>query len=124
MKHLTLETSKRLQEAWILEWVETDYRYWEHYSWWWSLIEWCDWDCDTYWIVWDIPAPNLEEAIELLPKKIWDKVLTINPASRWDRVYYEKNYEIQHEIIWKTLIKTIEKMLIYLLDNNLIWKKK
>ncbi len=75
---------------------------------------------------------TLEEAIELLPDFIKDKDLRDGYVSIWKMDWeYDIKYsywvwedeETIVEFIWKTLLEAIEKMLEYLINNNLLWNK-
>lgn len=132
-KVLSLETCKRLQDRWLLDDIETEYLY---------IYEFLE--PNKYEIIKTdgyctlnpiIKAPNLEEAIELLPKKLeFENIpvyLEIFPYKnlwcicyRYDKTIFDllnDNQECQ-VWLWKTLLEAVEKMINYLLDNNLIWK--
>jgi len=123
MRTINLELSKKL--APYLKEVDTEYI--------WVDIQWCidiiktnnwldefDYICKTF---------TLEEAIEFLPKTVKDWYiywLQINWKSNLEYWIRYNNYAIRKFIYsqrWKTLLEAIEKMLEYLLDNNLLWKK-
>jgi len=114
MKTLNFKLSKRLNEAWILDDIETEE----------TIFVW--------WKAWEdfIKTLTLEEAIDFLPKTIqdWDLYwLQINWQSNWEYWIRYNNYAIRqfiHVQHWKTLLESIEKMLEYLLDNNLLTNKK
>ena len=94
-------------------------------SFWWDLR-------DNGFMTWDIKAPNLEEAIEFLPKEFINERggynLSIKYCNRDDFKYmvgYEKTGGTYHfrTPTWNTLLEAIEKLLEYLLDNDLLWTK-
>lgn len=102
-----IELLKKL--APYLEDMETEYVV-HKMSWEIILYDSC-WVCDESYL----KLLTLEEAIELLPynnciTKIW--------------YWYRVEDMSAHEELWKTLLEAIEKMLEYLLDNDLLWKKK
>ncbi len=118
MKTLSLETCKRLQEAGIK--IKTEKWY----------PEYCDWEdarpCNMFDLDnWDfyIPAPNLEEAIELLPYSIKDwewfsHYLQMQKTHLWYKYCYN---DCEIFLYYKFNIEAVEKMINYLLDNNLLW---
>jgi len=146
-KTISLELSKRLQK--YLEWVETEYMYFE-----WTYIAWDNkeyiedkmtlilfnnlpWIIEQYSEKFDdntitiYKALTLEEAIEFLPKSI-KKERYVNAPWTYNyniNIYYNNMYRICYscyekredfESKWKTLLQAIEKMLEYLLDNDLL----
>ena len=134
MKVLSLQTSKRLHEAgievetektWIDDWWTRPYTRYNNdrsYTAEKLLIP----DAKFY------PAINLEEAIELLPKFILkDSRFYVCDIRPWlDRWFISYDDEIDWvewltgSVEWKTLIKSVEKMIKYLLYNKLLWNKK
>lgn len=153
MKHLSIETCKRLTEAWVLDNVETESIYMqtinrderipndepfiisvkeveqEEYNlardWVWMFWTW------TY--VEKTKAPNLEEAIDLLPIELEKKEFDVYWNSHLITPYIDLHNNIVYYSVdwvstdlsqqWETLLEAIEKMLNYLLDNKVIWKK-
>jgi len=135
MKTITLELSKRL--APYLEDVDTEY-WLEIYTSDWEDINEAPEDFWNLYPIWNTRADTsvsykqiktltLEEAIEFLPKKhpkykeyylrmmLYDKT--------WDVEYWMcEPCETMWGACWKTLLEAIEKMLEYLLDNDLLWK--
>ena len=115
MKILSLETCKRLQEKWLLDNSETELIYSKNY---WHLMSRKE---HPYWN--NIKAHDLEEAIELLPDNIirnWSRYfISIYKTSLWYTIYYSY-YNDDFKINWKTLLEAVEKMINYLLDNNLL----
>ena len=61
---------------------------------------------------------SIDEAIEFLPKYIWPDKLKFEALGRWRQVQYT-TCVIEADF---TLLQAIEKMLNYLIDNNLLWK--
>lgn len=133
MKTINFELSKRLNDLWLLDDIETEYFYYKPYK---DKDKWHIWpNSIVYWIDrWDIKTLTLEEAIEFLPKKLevetisfQEMILFMNKNEIW---YYCR--DLQDTIInyiWKTLLEAIENMITYLLDNNLltkdnIWKQQ
>lgn len=106
MKTINFELSKRLNELWLLNNIETEYKLWEY---WVFVITWFEP------IVWPklYKTLTLEEAIEFLPN--WISM----QKDWWDYIYYYVDY------IWNFVssnhIEAIEKMIEYLLDNKLLW---
>lgn len=82
-----------------------------------------------------IKTLTLEEALDLLPKHILYKQVTpyhkqsysmqIYCSFDWD-YYIDYNFEKNHlkYTHWKTPLEAIEKMLNFLIDNNLLTKEK
>ncbi len=124
MKTLNFELCKKLTEKGKLEGVETECYYFHD----WKMINW-----EIAYLIlsmdnifneekWDIKAPTLEEALEILPIVIKNYALEIYRCfDWWYNVEYEsKNYEKLKLCHWKTLLEAMEKMLEYLLDNDLL----
>jgi len=119
-KCINFELSKRLYDNWLLSFNWLDYsRYFRIDSEWNSLAI-CKHNDDyneyleTYK---EYPSLTLEEAIEFLPKILdWFKIKIDFENNNWNVYYFSQNF------IWKwtTLLEAIEKMIEYLLDNNLI----
>lgn len=124
-KTISFELSKRLSEWWYLDNIETEYCYIEHFKNihllesndnlvirfkkdWWTKYK----------------TLTLEEAIDFLPATINRKSIGIN--KRWgvyNVEYIENYYDMDcYSATWKTLLEAIEKMIEYLLDNNLLPK--
>jgi len=127
MKTLSLELSKRLNEWWYLDNIETEYFYWERVN---CICYWCE-DGEsvislhkTENIVMnnlDIKTLTLEEVIEFLPKEIvlkWEWYLCM--WKNWVEYCTFEPSEFINREEWETLLIAIEKMLTYLLDNNLL----
>ena len=149
-KVINFELAKKLDEAWVMKDIETEYCYFK-----WTYIAWDnkEYVCDKlqiikyfnwikekisnqYEIDYDdfniliIKAPTLSEAIDILPKRIDDEhnayYLTI---VKWENLFYIcYNNESEENIIttinnnfiyWKTLLEAVEKMLEWLIENNL-----
>jgi len=105
MKTINLELSKRLApylentdtENWYYKWVFNwgfPYR--------WQFIQ------KEY-----VKTLTLEESIEFLQKHYWDWIIDLS--------IYPNKILIEWTYKWKTLLIAIEKMLEYLLDNDLLW---
>lgn len=130
-KTLSLETSKLLQEKWLLDEIETEYVWvinWdiittstsktikELYAH--PLVEIPEW-FTTY------KTLTLEEAIEFLPRIINDKWIYITKwiMEKYCMAYVDNDMEqddIDNWTDWKTLLEATEKMINYLLTNNLL----
>ena len=121
MKTISLELSKRLNELWLLDNIETEYIYRRFPTN--TEFELTN-EKEDYWL-----KPEeiyntliLEEAIEFLPETICDDyVLCISKKG----VYYDNYFKepIKRFTEWESLLDAIEKMIEYLLDNNLLWKQ-
>ena len=115
-KTINLEISKRLNEGWYLEGIETEYYFYKNPNGDFAIINHPD---DPEWIN-GYKTLNLEEAIEFLPYQIQYKYdnwgLCITKTGKEYQVEYE------HTETWETLLEAIEKMLTYLLDNDLLPK--
>lgn len=83
------------------------------------IMEWPDRNTDWY-----EKTLTLEEAIELLPSMIWRYSLYLSTETV---EYYNYSWDFTPALLvyfkWKTLLEAIEKMLEYLLDNDLLWNK-
>ena len=70
-------------------------------------------------------APTLEEALELLPSEIniWGRYacLKIQKSKWFYKILYTPILKTRNEF-YDSLLEAVEKMLEYLLDNNLLWK--
>ena len=125
-KVLKFELSKRLNYLWLLDNIETEYWFTET----WKFFP---WEC-IY------KTLTLEEAIEFLIKQKITFIDIIMPITNGhyhtiNSIRYFNNWKLWEiftrgdedwytdvEIYWKTFIEAIEKMLDYLLDNNLLTK--
>jgi len=116
MKTISLELSKKL--APYLEWVETEY-IWVHIQWCDSIIKSDNW-LDEYKYI--CKTLTLEEAIEFLwnINIRWEQ-LWIYKKSNWNWIIY---YWFGNVYEWETLLEAVEKMLEYLLTENLLWEQK
>ena len=129
-KVLTLETCKRLAEAGVE--VETEYLYakynLERYKHRTPELREPD-DIDINMIIL-APAPNLEEAIELLPNKLKYEnekcFIWFGKFEKWYvcQVRSSTNKWRWKGVVWRNPIETYEKMINYLLDNKLLWQKQ
>jgi len=128
METISLELSKRL--APYLEDVETEFFYYND----------VEYDINNYvlldtkeelfkkFLQWhDFKTLTLEEAIEFLQTNIaWIYDIVSAESTQWN--YFECNYykdwpnkDKPFDVVsWKTLLEAIEKMLEYLLDNDLL----
>lgn len=114
MKTINFELSKRLNDLWLLDNIETEWKIqllptkiWNKWNKWRLVKNW-NWKWKIY------KTLTLEEAIEFLPN--W-----ISMQKDWgEYIYYYFDY------IWnfssKNHIEVIEKLLEYLLDNDLLTK--
>ncbi len=117
METINLELSKRLTP--YLEEVETEYV-------WYDTIEWEDIFLERKWLYWRdyiyCKTLTLEEAIEFIIKKwfiIWFEewnIMLLNWVA-------SNELAITEEFYHKDNINWVEKILEYLIDNNLLWKK-
>ena len=105
MKTISLELSKRLNEAWVLDNIETKYNWYYHAENDWYLVERL-----CHLTTRGIKTLTLEEAIKILPNFTLDKVEN-------EYIYYHKWKHVKSS----NLLEIIEKMLGYLLDNKLLW---
>lgn len=126
-KTINFELSKRLNDLWLLDEIETEYIYWintkwepniskiyNHYNW-----------IDKLYPVEYYKTLTLEEAIEFLPKELILNWNNCNPYFNNTNCWYsDSKYNIIHREKWKNIIEAIQKMIEYLLNNNLLWKKK
>jgi len=120
MKTINLSLSKRLNDEWYLEGVETEYFYrYCSYNKIYEITK-CGWEKEirdrylNYWFRWDDI-----------------KTLTANEIDKF--IYRFKNEKIKKYIIWKYQwikydlekmdIEFYTEMLEYLLNNNLLWKQ-
>ena len=115
IKTINFELSKRLTEWGYLDNIETEY------------------EMNDYWkiVIWesDYKTLTLEEAIEVLPNNFSLDNYWYHLQMGKKYIWYFKNVTyclnsknpIQ-EFTWNTLLEAIEKMLEYLLDNNLLTK--
>lgn len=141
MKTLSFELSKRLNELKLLDNIETKFLYSKK----WKIYDKLETGPYTYGM---IKTLTLEEAIEFLPEKIIDAEWGwINRDwAKWSRwpcnIWFNFFKEIRNQnewiiwkiqikdfdnceldlVVWKTLLERIEKMIEYLLDNNLLTK--
>ena len=117
MKTINLELSKRL--ASYLEDMETEY-YLEYTQW--AYLP----QNDATFEEWtDIKTLTLEEIIAFLQNNMIRYDIDVRYTPRINKIIYkEENKEnlttIETNIMWETLLEAIEKMLEYLLDNNLL----
>ena len=132
MKTLSLETSKRLRL--LLDNIETEYSYYQVYIDRWDCPDWPLTTEDIFTknefinrqkelsLIFICKTLTLWEAIEFLPERIiWNRCLEMTK----NRISYIENYyDMEYpDFKWKTLLEAIEKMIIYLLDNDLLWTK-
>lgn len=117
MKTINLELSKRL--AHYLENINVKYFYED----WFIIYKW--WvDIKNYKKLWLIKTLTLEEVIEVLPKYIFIYNKYAHPYIDIlnNTIYYWYWAIIGFGEKWETLLQAAEKILEYLLDNNLLWK--
>ena len=130
-KTLSLEGSKKLQK-YMPE--ETKYFIMED----WSIVPNSIWKCYQWPKHRRHKTLTLTEAIDMLPDwfsyDLWDTLYyyIIKKGSWYAVIYYHNSYENELsfneqvtdiETEWKTLLEAIEKMLLFLDDNNLLWGK-
>ena len=135
MKTINLELCKKLTEAGILDNIETEY--YINSQW---VINENLFNNKHLKSINAVKTLTCEEAYDILPNKIWEKYLNIQKA--WNNLQYfevdENSIPIDDwetiESSWKTLLddnqinteklllEAIEKMIEYLLENNLFNK--
>jgi len=131
-KTLSFELSKRLNDLWLLDDIETEYIFQEWVIktlWkWWALTKEWDWIIiikkylEKYeWLIF-YKTLTLEEAIEFLPSFNLEKINFKD--EEWNVVLRSYNIILWDFETWKMkkLIFAIEKYFEYLLDNNLLTK--
>lgn len=129
MKTITLELSKRL--APYLEDVDTEY-WLEIYTSDWEDINEAPEDFWNLYPIWNTRADTsvsykqiktltLEEAIEFVRNKLKNTKYNLEIRLASDGYLIELSYPFRI-FIWEKLIEATEKMLEYLLDNELLWK--
>ena len=126
MKTINFELSKRLNDLWLLDNIETEYIYRESIN---PELYICSTVFITDWILYDTDMSyndyktlTLEEAIEFL-KQFWElKIILTNYRCNiyliWNKLIKWENIHISTD----TNLEAIEKMLEYLLNNNLLTK--
>ena len=143
MKTINFELSKRLNERWLLNNIDTEYLIYKNKKWIVSIEEnkklttWTSFneiqkECialkeEIY------KTLTLEEAIEFMPIYIkwkykfnyekFNKVVPYSNMRKWDKHWIKYTYNWEWYIqYWKTLLEAIEEMLEWLLNNKLLWK--
>lgn len=116
MKTLNFEISKRLNDLWLLDNIETEKVYLVH-------SEWYDLEDYNHYLPWDIKTLTTEEAIEFLPKFILEKQNFRDDEWNILLIWYNIKYWDFETWLMKQFIFAIEKLLEYLLNNNLLWKQ-
>lgn len=115
MKTINFELSKRLNEKWLLDNIETEYIYAD---------------------IWLKLEKNLNNELENTIKTLTFEEVIEFLIDKWFSIKFWKNYKFQSQGVrfeiylkkidkyshWDTLIEAIEKILEYLLDNNLLNK--
>ena len=128
-KVLKFELSKRLNDLGLLDDIETEYIFTKRDIWFWNIdydiIEWKYFKVND----WDIKTLTLEEAIEFLPSNFSLNNYWYHLQMGKKYIWYFKNvtYCLDSknpikEFSWDALLEAIEKMIEYLLDNNLLTK--
>lgn len=143
MKTIDFELSKKLNDLWLLDNIDTEYVYHKIIKW---IDEWkyviiinheLEWKTKT-----DIKTLTIEEAIEFLPRTIsvdkdyfWKApigrihILWHKDTKEWS-VWYTiiesqllvlENWDVV-DIEWQTLLEAIENLLYFLLENWLLNK--
>lgn len=130
MKTINFELSKQLNEKWLLDDRETEYVYEKNRENERNLFE---NNADDIFMYETIKTLTLEEAIEFLPPYIYTDTFEFLTMWRnkevWKISYYGKydltSLDILYEdFSWVTLLIAIEKMIKYLLKNDLLWQKQ
>jgi len=118
-KVISLKLAKRL--APYLENVETENWYFNWDLNW--LFKWRFVPEHDHWEI--IKTLTLEEAIEFLKQRRINLCLTIKHNNEYWKDYNLELFSFDRwlNVEWDTQIEAIEKMIEYLLDNNLLWKK-
>lgn len=119
-KVLNFELSKRLNDLWLLDDIETEYVIEI-----WTVIVWeykyaID-KKDCFCVSWYYKTLTLEEAIEFLPF-IEKSALEIKKHQKYYSIWYPLISQKINFVHWNTLLITIERLIEYLLDNNLLTK--
>ena len=151
MKTINFELSKRLNEKWLLDNIETEFVYnnnWKRYFS--DDIKFVDTtkecnkihNCEPYYILHNAKSYSIqnqknewyiyktlttEEAVEFLKNEIWiacDFSISNRHNIDWCIRWNFESTEPNLYFEWEALLETIEKFLEYLIDNNLIWQKQ
>jgi hypothetical protein len=116
---ISLELSKKLNEEWLLDDIETEYRY---------DVDITNWEMirlsknnsviNSMYEEW-FKTLTLEEAIEFIWKNMCQMKLLYPNAWKWimDLQFAEDN------IKWNSLIEVFEQFIEYLLTEKLLWKE-
>ena len=99
----------------------------------WIIIhsEWYDIELSNHIWIGDYKTVHLEEAIELLPSRLlnnsgvtlnllMDKSMVFYYSVSYDNEIWLEEQKIEIDFEWAKLLEAIEKMLEYLIDNNLM----
>ena len=118
MKTINFELSKKLYEKWLLKFKQYEYSRFFRVDDEWNSLAVCKNSYNEFLEEYkEYPTMALEEAIKFLPREILWWELQMNKTCIW----YEWAKTIWLlKFCWKTLLEAIEKMLEYLLDNNLL----
>ena len=118
MKTINFELSKRLNELGLLDDIDTEYYIDEENTIYSN-------SCIGYEDAYIVKTLSLEEALEFLKNEIWiacDFSIRNVHNMWWKLEWCFEEPEPNIFIKWKTLLEAVEKMIEFLLDNNLIWK--
>lgn len=126
MKTLSLELCKRLEEH--LKEKKSEYIYiddtWYDFAVCENTLKYWLKSADLKW--WPFKAPTLEEAIDLLPDEMASNEWTLTPyfdiVSNNFYYSFDGKYPVGLKVLWTPML-WMEKMLTYLLDNDLLWIK-
>lgn len=121
-KCINFELSKKLNELWLLDNIDTEYWYWHS----WAIFTMYQLETSTRERAKDvwIKTLTLEEAIEFLPKHInlWEWLAPLNYNFYYKTIQYIWPRYIYFTNSWKTLLEAIENLILDLLENNLLTK--
>lgn len=119
-KTINFELSKKLNDLWLLDRINTEHYLMENIFW--DYVLWTEINQSTFYPKWKkYKTLTLEEAIEFLVNK-WSRLWIMMyeyPKIKW----VWKNIVNPFDVIsYISDIKNIEKMIEYLIDNNLLTK--
>ena len=125
-KYINFELSKKLNDLGLLDNIETKYWIWQV---WWVCtkleLEYLNpwYKANECWY----KTLTLKEAIMFLPKTYsdnedyWYKLIITYNNNNWIVMYWDIEEHTWVFQSWASLIEVIEKMIIFLLDNKLLW---
>lgn len=123
---INFELAKKLDEAWVMKDIETEYYYKKRFD---DISIVIKEETDEISLYNDYyKAPTLSETIDILPASI-SPTLWLTIKKYWDDikkywVIYDFCWRKNIQFTWKTLLEAVGKMLEYLLNNWLLNKNK